>query len=425
MATITLYKDKINGVGSLIDDIIKSSNNLNTQLGTLKNTLQGVDSSTCNLQETVDSISSSSKSESDKVDDLKRLNSKLSNFIEMTTLRDSSAESEINKAKEDFYTKYSYLKPECEKSTLEHICDGLQSAFEWCKEHWKLLVTIAIVAVSIVLLCTGVGAILAGACWGAILGACIGGVAGGINSSIHGGTFLEGFENGAFDGAISGAIGGAITGGLTSALGPATSLARSIGQGAAIGAVSSGTSNMAVTTIDYLTEHGNLNGALDDIFMAGFSGALSGGIMGGVQFKMTYTKLSESEVRKILSDRGLKDPAIQDMIDSFDGPIYARQGHPGDIFTVTESTPGDASGVFVTRGSAGATPADRINNLALPPNNTATVERTVELSRAQLLLEGRVAPQSEWALIADDGIPRIGGGWQIVTDGGKYSGAIK
>ena len=49
MATITLYKDKINGVGSLLDDIIKSSNNLNAQLGTLKNTLQGVDSSNCNL----------------------------------------------------------------------------------------------------------------------------------------------------------------------------------------------------------------------------------------------------------------------------------------------------------------------------------------------------------------------------------------
>lgn len=50
MATITLYKDKINGVGSLLDNIIKSSNNLNAQLGTLKSTLQGVDSSTCNLQ---------------------------------------------------------------------------------------------------------------------------------------------------------------------------------------------------------------------------------------------------------------------------------------------------------------------------------------------------------------------------------------
>ena len=31
MATITLYKDKINGVGSLLDDIIKSSNNLNAE----------------------------------------------------------------------------------------------------------------------------------------------------------------------------------------------------------------------------------------------------------------------------------------------------------------------------------------------------------------------------------------------------------
>ena len=51
MATIILYKDKINGIGSLLDNIIKSSNNLNAQLGTLKSTLQGVDSSTCNLQD--------------------------------------------------------------------------------------------------------------------------------------------------------------------------------------------------------------------------------------------------------------------------------------------------------------------------------------------------------------------------------------
>ena len=297
MATITLYKDKINGVGSLLDDIIKSSNNLNAQLGTLKNTLQGVDSSTCNLQDTVDSISSSSKSEKDKVEDLKRLNSRLTEFIEMTTRRDASAKSEIERAKKDFYTKYSYLKPECEKSRMEKIVDAMKKACEWCKEHWKLLVTIVIVAVSIVLLCTGVGAILAGACWGAILGAVIGGVSGGINSAVHGGSFLEGFENGAFNGAISGAIGGAISGGLTSALGPATTLARSIGQGAAIGAISSGTSNMSITTINYLIDHGNLNGALDDILVAGFSGALSGGIlggiMGGVQFKLTIKSIEK------------------------------------------------------------------------------------------------------------------------------------
>ena len=215
MATITLYKDKINGVGSLLDDMIKSSNNLNAQLGTLKNTLQGVDSSTCNLQDTVDSISSSSKSESDKVEDLKRLNNKLTAFIEMTARRDSSAESEINKAKEDFYTKYSYLKPECEKSRMEKIADGMKKACEWCKEHWKLIATIVIVAVSIVvLLIPGVGPIIAGACWGAILGACIGGVSGGLDSMARGGSFLDGFEEGAFSGAITGAITGAAFAGL-------------------------------------------------------------------------------------------------------------------------------------------------------------------------------------------------------------------
>ena len=215
MATITLYKDKINGVVSLLDDIIKSSNNLNAQLGTLKSTLQGVDSSTCNLQDTVDSISSSSKSESDKVEDLKRLNNKLTAFIEMTAHRDSSDESEINKAKEDFYTKYSYLKPECEKSRMEQIADGMKKACEWCKEHWKLIATIVIVAVSIVvLLIPGVGPIIAGACWGAILGACIGGVSGGLDSMARGGSFLDGFEEGAFSGAITGAITGAAFAGL-------------------------------------------------------------------------------------------------------------------------------------------------------------------------------------------------------------------
>ena len=47
--------------------------------------------------------------------------------------------------------------------------------------------------------------------------------------------------------------------------GPALSMAGSIGRGAGIGALSNGVSNMCVTTIDYLAEHGNLNGALDDI----------------------------------------------------------------------------------------------------------------------------------------------------------------
>ena len=138
-----------------------------------------------------------------------------------------------------------------------------------------------------------------------------------------------------------------------------------------------------------------------------------------------YTELSNAEVADILKTRGLDEGAINDLITSFDGPIYKRIGYEGEIFTITESKVGDASGVFVTRGSAGSTPTERINNLALPPNNSALIESQVELTRTQILLEGKVAPQREWALIANDGIPRSGGAWQVVTDGGKYSNAIR
>ena len=138
-----------------------------------------------------------------------------------------------------------------------------------------------------------------------------------------------------------------------------------------------------------------------------------------------YTELSNAEVADILKTRGLDEVAINDLLTSFDGPIYKRIGYEGEIFTITESKVGDASGVFVTRGSAESTPTERINNLALPPNNSASIESQVELTRAQILLEGKVAPQREWALIANDGIPRTGGAWQVVTDGGKYSNAIR
>lgn len=40
MATIALYKEKVNGVGGLIDNLIKSASNLDVQLGTLKNTFK-------------------------------------------------------------------------------------------------------------------------------------------------------------------------------------------------------------------------------------------------------------------------------------------------------------------------------------------------------------------------------------------------
>ena len=131
------------------------------------------------------------------------------------------------------------------------------------------------------------------------------------------------------------------------------------------------------------------------------------------------TPITRNSARKLLRSRGLNKQIQHDTINSFDGQIYASRGKPGDVFTITEHTPGSASQVYVTRGSAGATPAARRANLALPPNNSATYEGKVALTRPQVLLEGKVAPQLQW------GADKVGGEWQIVTAGGRYSGATE
>ena len=224
MATITLYKDKVNGVGSLLDDIIKSSSNLNAQLGALKNTLQGVDSSTCNLQDTVDCISSSTKSEKDKIAYLKKLNSKITEFIETTVNRDASAKSEIERAKNEFYSKYSYLKPECEKSRMEKIADEMKKACDWCKEHWKEIAAVALIIAAVVVVIITAGTalgpimgIVAATAKAVLMSAAIGGVIGGISGYAQNGVngilsgIIGGVANGAIMGAVFGLIGGAGT----------------------------------------------------------------------------------------------------------------------------------------------------------------------------------------------------------------------
>ena len=129
--------------------------------------------------------------------------------------------------------------------------------------------------------------------------------------------------------------------------------------------------------------------------------------------------IKNNSVRHLLKGRGLSKMQQKEVVNSFNGQIYASHGHPGEQFTITESVAGEASGVFVTRCSAGATPAERREKLALPPSNTAAVESPVTLTRGQLLLEGKVAAQPNW------GADKVGGGWQVVTAGGKYTGAVK
>lgn len=149
---------------------------------------------------------------------------------------DNQAAGAVEQLKKDFYKQYGYLKPECEKSRREKIKDVIKGAwdglcefgsavanfvcdaYEWCKEHLdvilKAIAVVVLLVVSVVLLATGVGGILAAACWGCIFGIVFGFVSGGVESVRNGGSFWEGAIDGALKGGIQGAITGAIFGGI-------------------------------------------------------------------------------------------------------------------------------------------------------------------------------------------------------------------
>ncbi len=210
MATIELYKSKINNMSNYIEQAKSSVSDFCVDLSALKSKILGINSSVCDS--VVSSISSSSQTQEQQIAGLEATQKEVNAFIDLTINRDNSAASAVSKAKNDFYKQYDYLKPECEKSDWEKFCDGLKSVGEFCKEHWKLIVTVVICVAAIALICTGVGGILGAAAIGALMGAGTGGLMGGITSVMSGGSFFEGFEEGAFSGAITGAIMGGIGG---------------------------------------------------------------------------------------------------------------------------------------------------------------------------------------------------------------------
>ena len=222
MATIAIYAGKMNQMSSLLEGAKKSVSDYQTELFSLKSRTLNVNKSVCDLDDVIGSIQSSTQLQVQKVDSLETLRQNVENFITDVVRIDDDAAEVINRNKDEFYDKYSYLKPDCEKNLWEKICDGFASAVEWCKEHWKLVVTIVLVVAAVVLICTGVGgpfaAIILGAAKGLVAGAVTGGLMGGISSLAAGGSFFEGLEDGAFMGALTGALFGGI-GGAGEALG--------------------------------------------------------------------------------------------------------------------------------------------------------------------------------------------------------------
>ncbi len=210
MSTIELYKDKINSMSNYIEQAKTAVSDYCTDLSALKSKILGINSSVCDS--IVSKISSSSQTQEQQIVGLEATQREVNDFIDLTIKRDNSASSAVAKAKDEFYKEYEYLKPDSEKSDWEKFCDTLEDVGEWCKEHWKLVVTVVICIAAIALICTGVGGILGAAAIGALIGAGSGGLIGGLSSIASGGSFLDGFEEGAFSGAITGAIFGGIGG---------------------------------------------------------------------------------------------------------------------------------------------------------------------------------------------------------------------
>ncbi len=109
----------------------------------LKSKVLKIDSSICNVDDVISSIKSSTQTQEDKIDALDNLKKDVNEFVADVVRIDGDVADAINQSKNDFYDKYEYLKPDCEKSWLEEKWD---SAREWCKKHWKeILITVTIV----------------------------------------------------------------------------------------------------------------------------------------------------------------------------------------------------------------------------------------------------------------------------------------
>ena len=279
MSTITLYASKINQMPSLINEAKKSVKDYKTELNRLKSKVMKIDSSICNVDDLINSVKTSTETQEDKIESLDKLKDKVNDFISDVVRIDGDAAEAINKSKDNFYDEYYYLKPECEKSNWEKFKDGCKKVGEWCKEHWKAVVTIVIVITAVILVATGVGGILGAMALGALFGAGIGGLSGGIISAATGGSFWDGFESGAF----SGAIAGIISGGMGFGLSAGGKAALGLGKTMLIGVVSGSGSSLISDLGDIFIKGENTSvgqilfkTAFTGIFGAAFSGVSYG-----------------------------------------------------------------------------------------------------------------------------------------------------
>ncbi len=283
MATIELYAGKTNLMFDKFDSMRSSVNDFKMASESFQKHLNMFDSNIYNTYVIQGDIQTSIDTQQTELDSMDSLIAQTEEFIDLVLSTDESVAEAINQSKNDFYEEYSYLKPYEEKSGWEKFCDGLKKVGEWCKDHWKLIVTIILVIAAVVVIVlsggTALGALapfLILAAKGVLIGAAVGGLVGGLISKKTGGGFFEGFEDGAFGGAVSGLL----TAGLGSWIGGSVGAELSAGKAMLVTALSEMGSSLVGDVGDVFIKRDKKS--LETIILnAGFSFAL-GGIFSGI-----------------------------------------------------------------------------------------------------------------------------------------------
>lgn len=147
MATIAIYANTINQIPGLIKDVKNGVNDFKSELSALRTKTLAISKSVCDLDDVISSVQASTQIQEQKVDSLENLSRECEEFISDVARIDSDVSELVAQRKEEFYDKYYYLKPECEKNGWEKFKDGFINAGKWCKEHWKQVLTTAAIIV--------------------------------------------------------------------------------------------------------------------------------------------------------------------------------------------------------------------------------------------------------------------------------------
>ncbi len=165
----------------------------------------------------------------------------------------------------------------------------------------------------------------------------------------------------------------------------------------------------------------------------GVSGIASTGDNTSETRNRTKAKLPSKSFKRLMKMRGNDKikPGAEDTLEneiqgSTDGGFEVIHGYKGDRYYIVSSEDGEKRGIYLTKEEVkNLSPEEIIDLLALPPGNDASVVRMVELAKDQFIIVGKIKEQSGFAKEANDGIERVGGGTQYITNGGFAGGAIR